>query len=162
MYPERESRAYFHTATSTNSPQLQYCHARDGKDDWCTPMEGVPHPLHIEQDFPEANEVQRAILELLIRSTWLHPTSDVLSCKVNTMISLNEFTVKDIPDDFWKQEVLGWEQETWGALQVMVSRHAIGPEEGDPSADGYRIEPKTEGEWTLCGAQKMKKTGGFV
>ncbi|KAI4607715.1 hypothetical protein J4E80_009456 [Alternaria sp. BMP 0032] len=141
---------------------LQYCHARDGKDDWCTPMEGVPHPLHIEQDFPEANEVQRAILELLIRSTWLHPTSDVLSCKVNTMISLNEFTVRDIPDDFWKQEVLGWEQETWGALQVMVSRHAIGPEEGDPLADGYRIEPKTEGEWTLCGAQKMKKTGGFV
>jgi hypothetical protein len=125
-------------------------------------LEGVPFPYLHEKDFPEANEVQRATIELLIKSAWIHPTSDVLSCKVNTMISLNEFTTAALPDDFWKQEVLGWEQQTWGAMQIMVSRHAIGPEEGDPSAKGYRIAPKTEGERTLCAAQKMRRTGGFV
>jgi len=125
-------------------------------------MQGIPHAIMNEDDYPEANEVQRATIQLLIKSAWLHPTKNVLSLKVTTMISLAEFKMRVIPDDFWKQEVIGWEQQTWGGMQVMVSRHAIGPEEGDPFADGYGMVPETKGERTLCAAQKMNKTGGFV
>jgi hypothetical protein len=126
-------------------------------------MEGIPYPVVRQHDFPEANEVQLATLELLVKTTWLYPTANVLSCKMNRMLSMSTFKMKTIPDDFWKQEVAGWEQQVWAGMQIAVSRHAIGPEEGDPYADGgYFIAPKTEGERTLCAAQKMKKNGGFV
>ena len=67
-----------------------------------------------------------------------------------------------LPNDFWRQEVLGWEQEQWAAMQIMMSQYAIGPKASDPLADGYWIKPVTEGEKALCGAQKMRKSGEFV
>jgi hypothetical protein len=47
-------------------------------------------------------------------------------------------------------------------MQMAVSQYAIGPKASDPFADAYVIAPQTEGEKALCGAQKMKKSGGFV
>jgi hypothetical protein len=70
--------------------------------------------------------------------------------------------IPSMPDDYWKREVLGWEQEVWAAMQMAVSQYAIGPKASDPFADAYVIAPQTEGEKALCGAQKMKKSGGFV
>ncbi|KAI4709015.1 hypothetical protein J4E89_006417 [Alternaria sp. Ai002NY15] len=142
--------------------QLQYCHARDGQEDWCTPFEGVPYHTFRDFDFPEANSVQRAVLQLIVKAVWLHATVNVMSCKVTTMMSRGDFDIPSVPNGFWKQEVLGWEQEVWAAMQIQVSQHASGPQFGDPFKDDVFLKPETEGEKALCGAQKMRKSGGFV
>ncbi|KAI4684749.1 uncharacterized protein J4E88_004190 [Alternaria novae-zelandiae] len=141
---------------------LQYCHARDGQEDWCTRFEGVPYHTFRDFDFPEANSVQRAVLQLIVKAVWLHATVNVMSCKVTTMMSRGDFDIPSVPNGFWKQEVLGWEQEVWAAMQIQVSQHASGPQFGDPFKDDVFLKPETEGEKALCGAQKMRKSGGFV
>lgn len=78
------------------------------------------------------------------------------------MMSRGDFDVSGLPNNFWKQEVLGWEQEVWAAMQIQVSQHATGPQLGDPFAGEIYLRPETEGEKALCGAQRMKKSGGFV
>jgi hypothetical protein len=57
---------------------------------------------------------------------------------------------------------VGWEQESWAGMQIMVPQYAIGPKARDKLADRYVIPTSTDGEKTLCGAQKMKKSGEFV
>jgi hypothetical protein len=47
-------------------------------------------------------------------------------------------------------------------MQIMVPQYAIGPKARDKLADRYVIPTSTDGEKTLCGAQKMKKSGEFV
>ncbi|KAI4631716.1 uncharacterized protein J4E87_002422 [Alternaria ethzedia] len=141
---------------------LQYCHARDGQEDWCTPFEGVPYHTFRDFDFPEANSVQRAVLQVIVKAVWLHATVNIMSCKVTTMMSRGDFDIPSVPNGFWKQEVLGWEQEVWAAMQIQVSQHASGPQFGDPFKDDVFLKPETEGEKALCGAQKMRKSGGFV
>lgn len=106
--------------------------------------------------------MQRALIQLLINSSWLYQSVNVVSCKVTTLMSKNDFNMEPLPDDFWKQEVIGWEYETWAAMQIAVSNYAIGPQSIDPYEDGYLLKPETQGEKALCGVQKMKKTGGFV
>jgi hypothetical protein len=47
-------------------------------------------------------------------------------------------------------------------MQIMVSQYAIGSKASDKLADPYVISPKPDGEKTLYGAQKLKKSGEFV
>lgn len=142
--------------------QLQYCHARDGQEDRCTPFEGVPYHTFRDFDFPEANSVQRAVLQLIVKAVWLHATVNVMPCKVTTMMSRGDFDIPSVPNGFWKQEVLGWEQKVWAAMQIQVSQYASGPKFGDPFKDNVFLRPETEGDKALCGAQNMRKSGGFV
>lgn len=67
-----------------------------------------------------------------------------------------------LPSDYWKQEILAWEQESWAGLQIALSQYAIGPKASDDLADNYWSKPDTEGEKALCSAMKMKKSGSFV
>ncbi|RAR10171.1 hypothetical protein DDE82_001446 [Stemphylium lycopersici] len=141
---------------------FQYCHARESKAEYCTPMRATPHFELRDTEFPEANSMQRAVLQLLTMSDWLYQTQDIQSCKLSDQINQGNGNTVSLPKDFWKQEVLAWEQEHWAAMQIAVSRYAIGPKTIDPLADGFLLEPQTEGEKALCGVQKMKKSGQFV
>ncbi|KAB2107082.1 hypothetical protein AG0111_0g5246 [Alternaria gaisen] len=141
---------------------FQYCHARDGQDDYCTPFEGLPYHEMNKTHFPDSSSMQQAVLQLLIMSSWLHTTARVQTNQASDLEGRSTYMIPSMPDDFWKREVLGWEQEVWAAMQMAVSQYAIGPKASDPFADAYVIAPQTEGEKALCGAQKMKKSGGFV
>ncbi|CAN9099345.1 unnamed protein product [Alternaria alternata] len=112
--------------------------------------------------FPDSSSMQQAVLQLLIMSSWLHTTARVQTNQASDLEGRSTYMIPSMPDDFWKREVLGWEQEVWAAMQMAVSQYAIGPKASDPFADAYVIAPQTEGEKALCGAQKMKKSGGFV
>jgi hypothetical protein len=106
--------------------------------------------------------MQRAILQQLVVSIWISDTKRVKTNKVTKRMSHSGATIDNLPDDFWKQEVVGWEQESWAGLQIAFSSYAIGPKASDELADIYWIKPETAGEKALCTAQKMKKSGGFV
>jgi hypothetical protein len=147
----------------TNSKH-QFCHARDGKADFCTPLTYRPSYKIEPFDFPELNNsVQRVVLENLLIASWLYTTSDAKRNKAaSRQRSHGNAAIESIPDGFWKEEVIAWEQEAMASLQIAMTQYAIGHKVRDDMADRYWMEPKTEGEKRLCKAQKMKKTGGFV
>jgi hypothetical protein len=106
--------------------------------------------------------MQRAVLQQLVFSIWITDTVGIKTSKAAKCVSTSEPTIDNLPDDFWKQEVYGWEQESWAGLQIAFSQYAIGPKASDELADRYWIKPETQGEKTLCSAMKMKKSGEFV
>lgn len=142
--------------------QFEYCHVRAGKEDFCTPLGGKTDYNFTEFSFPEANEIQRALLQLIVFSSYLYDFAHTDTCQASSLIKRADARIESLPDDQWKQEVVGWEKETWAALQILVSQYAIGPKVSDPLADNYWIHPETRAEKTLCGAQKMTKSGDFV
>jgi hypothetical protein len=146
------------------NPKHQFCHARAGKTDFCTSLAYRPSYKIEPTDFPDLNNsVQRVILENLLIASWLYTTSDARSNKAaERQRSHGGAIIESIPDGFWKEEVLAWEQEAMASLQIAMTQYAIGHKVRDEMADRYWKEPKTEGEKKLCKAQKMKKTGGFV
>ena len=109
--------------------------------------------------------MQRAILQVIISASYLANSVDVRTCKAAKRMLSEKIQIESLPNDFWKQEVLGWEQESFAGLQIAMSRYAIGGEgastEEQPD-DAWWFKPDTEGEKNLCSAQKMKKSGGFV
>ncbi|KAH7372353.1 hypothetical protein BKA66DRAFT_423129 [Pyrenochaeta sp. MPI-SDFR-AT-0127] len=120
------------------------------------------HISYANCNFPEANEIQRALLQLIVFSSYLYDFAHTDTCQASSLIKRADARIESLPDDQWKQEVVGWEKETWAALQILVSQYAIGPKVSDPLADNYWIHPETRAEKTLCGAQKMTKSGDFV
>jgi hypothetical protein len=116
--------------------------------------------------FPEANSMQRAVLQTMIFASWVTHSKDVVTMKAAMLKVASMDEVTSLPADFWKQEVLGWEQESWAGMQYTVTRFAIGGEgsdaPGQKETEGWWIEPKTQGEKALCASQKMRKSGGFV
>ena len=106
--------------------------------------------------------MQRAVLQQLVFSLWLSDTAGITTSQASKRMGSSEATIDSLPDDFWKREVVGWEQETWAALQIAIAQYAIGPKATDELADKYWIKPQTEGEKALCSAMKMKKSGEFV
>jgi len=122
----------------------------------------VPKP---ERDFPEASNMQRALLELVIKASWMSRSADTSSLQATKLLVNGRNKIDKIPDGFWKQEVLGWEQESMAGLQIAVSKYAIGGDGADTEGqadDGWFMKPENESEMKLCAAQKMKKSGGFV
>jgi hypothetical protein len=109
--------------------------------------------------------MQRALLELVISASYLSHTADVLTSKVAKRMLSQKVEIESLPSDFWKQEVLAWEQESYAGVQIAMSRYAtggVGAEAEDQADDAWWIKPGTEGEKNLCKMQKMKKSGGFV
>jgi glutamate formiminotransferase len=152
------------TMHSLTNPEHQFCHARAGKADFCTPFAYRPSYKIEPTDFPDLNNsVQRVVLENLLIATWLYTSSETRSNKVaDRQRSHGTAIIESIPDGFWKEEVLAWEQEAMASLQIAMTQYAIGHKVRDEMADRYWLKPTTEGEKKMCKAQKMKKTGGFV
>ncbi|KAF2736964.1 hypothetical protein EJ04DRAFT_562032 [Polyplosphaeria fusca] len=142
--------------------QTQYCHARSGKDDYCTPMSGLP-PRIPSSMFPEANPLQLSTLRLLRDASQSYDIANGISASgvlANSMVSAGE--VPELPSDQWKKEVLSWQSFGWAGMQTFIATALTGPKELDPSADSYTIQPTSEGDKQLCKALKMRKTGGFA
>lgn len=120
--------------------------------------------MQAPDDFPEASSLQRAILRVLIGFSWLSRTVDSNVCTAMNNRLSNGREIEWLPHDFWKQEVLGWERDSFAGLHVAMSRYARGGEGSDAEQpeDGWFIQPESEGEKQLCSAQKMIKSGGFV
>lgn len=77
--------------------------------------------------------------------------------------SLNtEGIIATLPDDQWISELQGWESITWATHQTVIADFAIGPTLRDPLAISYVLPPTNEAERSLCGMQKMRKSGGFT
>jgi hypothetical protein len=115
--------------------------------------------------FPEANSMQRAVLRVVIGASWEAHMNSVTTCKASERLIDNEPEILSLPDNFWKEEVLGWEQVSWAGVQFVISQYASGAKGSDApgqSEDKWWIEPKTEGEKKLCSLQKMRRSGGFV
>lgn len=112
--------------------------------------------------FPEANELQQALLRLLIFSSCLRDISKATSCKANSILNRADDAVRALPDTWWQEELAMHEYETWTSMQILVSQYAIGPKTTDSQADNYYIKPRTSGEKALCKARKMRKSGEFV
>jgi hypothetical protein len=142
--------------------QNEICHARVGKDDFCTPLQYRPFYDLRPKDFSEASGMQRAVLQQLVFSLWISDTAGITTSKAGYRMGTSSAVIDSIPNGFWKEEVLAWEQESWAALQIAIAQYAIGPKASDELADKYWIKPKTDGEKALCAAMKMKKTGDFV
>lgn len=157
-----EAPARHHINTLLTIEQFEICHARSGKDDFCTPLQYRPFFDLRPEDFPEANGMQRAVLQQLVFSIWLSDSAGIGTNQAARKMGTSEALIDHLADDFWKQEVIGWEKETWAALQIAFSQYAIGPRATDELADRYWIKPETDGEKSLCNATKMKKSGEFV
>jgi hypothetical protein len=109
--------------------------------------------------------MQRALLELVVSAAYLSLTEDSTTCKASKLVLAAKLQIESLPPDFWKKEVLGWEQESFASMQIAMSYYSIGgpgavaEKEAD---DAWWLKPTTEAEKKLCKAQKMKKSGGFV
>jgi hypothetical protein len=68
-----------------------------------------------------------------------------------------------IPDNQWVTEVLHVQNVAWANMQTVIADYAIGPHARYPGGDdGLVTKPMTQGQKSLCGMQKMRKSGGFV
>jgi hypothetical protein len=109
--------------------------------------------------------MQHAVLGLVIGASWLSSTSDVPTCLAQKRMQANQPYINSLPADFWKEEILGWEKESWARLQIAMSRYAIGADGSDTPGQkeaNWWIKPTSDSEKALCSAQKMRKSGGFV
>lgn len=141
--------------------QYQFCIARSGQDDLCTPLSSLPAKLSTAE-LPGADDLQLAILKLLLTVSTLNDITNApnaQSLQVSAMIVSG--LVPELPDDQWKKEVMGWEAWALAGIQILFADFAIGPKVRDPAAS-YTMAPTTAGEKQLCGAMKMRKSGGFA
>jgi hypothetical protein len=152
-----------HRKHISHCSQYQFCHGRKDDSDYCTDLTSLPATVNTEK-FPEASDVQRAGVQLLVTSSYLY--SVVLAPRVvfqaRDMAVQSEGRVTSLPDDQWMREILGWEKYIWASLQTVVSDYAIGYGALTASVQPYVRTQLTPGERELCGLQKMVKPGGFV
>jgi hypothetical protein len=152
-----------HDEQLTDALQYQFCYARDSKDRVCTGLSGLSSEV-TQAVFPDANELQLAVLRLIMSSNYAFDhtfTGEALlagSIKAKT----NE-TLPELPDDQWIKELVWAESKVWAALQVSIADYAIGPTVRDRGVGlNEFIAPVTSGEKQLCGLQKMKHSGDFA
>jgi hypothetical protein len=67
-----------------------------------------------------------------------------------------------VPTDQWITEARAMESSVWAALQVSLVDYAIGLRVRSAELADYVVYPITSGDKELCGAQRMRKAGGFV
>ncbi|CAI6342197.1 unnamed protein product [Periconia digitata] len=143
--------------------QYQFCHARGGgQDDFCSRLHGLPGET-TNYLWPEANELQRQFLELILRSILRY---DISWGPLRDQLLAGEQIVKGytegLPNDQWIKEVAVWESYVWAALQITLADYAVGTTLRDPAAVNYTNAPVTAAEKELCGSILMKKSGGFA
>jgi hypothetical protein len=113
--------------------------------------------------WPEATDIQLVILQL-IRDASLE--MDITTAPLYDYTQAGELLQKgelpQLPNDQWKAEAIGWESIAWTGLQIRLSDYAIGPKVRDPNAAQYMEPVTTDAERALCGAMKMRKSGGFA
>jgi hypothetical protein len=156
--------------TATEQFQYQFCHARDSKSEFCTELDGLPAEAS-RKVFPDANELQLAVLKLLVTSSYLFDRAKGFPTQVNDYIDAgdaqlkpNEFDdvkIAGIPDDQWRRDLTRAEQVIWASLQAYIADYAIGPTLLEGKAADL-IPPSTDGEKQLCGVQRVKKSGDVV
>jgi hypothetical protein len=115
------------------------------------------------ETFPDANDIQLLILQLL-RDANLEMDISTAPLYDYTLAGelIQKGSIPVLPNDQWKKEAIGWEAFAWTGIQIRLSDYAIGPKVRDPAADTYVEAPSTAVEKELCGAMKMRKSGGFA
>lgn len=109
--------------------------------------------------------MQRALLKLVIGAAYLSRTDASTTSHAAKRILGTKLLIESLPSDFWKQEILSWEQESFASMQIAMSYYSTGgagAEAEKKADDAWWIKPVSEAEKKLCKAQKMKKSGGFV
>jgi hypothetical protein len=87
--------------------------------------------------------------------------SDYSQVLASSMVR-RELVAAHIPADQWITEAKGMEAFVWTALQIAIADYAVGPSLRSPDIADNVPAPATSGDKALCGAQKMRKAGGFV
>jgi len=127
----------------------------------CTKLSYLPASL-TESDLPGASDVQLAVLQLLVASSYFFTLAGSERLRASAQVKRGGY-IDSLPNDQWIKEVIGWESAAWAALQVAVGDYFIGAKVRDPkAADSYARQAATEGEKKLCGMLKMRRSGGFV
>ena len=105
--------------------------------------------------------MQLVALKLLIAATYLFDTTDAVRyLQVNRMIDAGYLT--RLPDGHWVDEVVAWEKKIWAAFQIVISDYAVGYATREKSIAQSLRRNLTTAEQKICGAQKMRKSGGFM
>jgi hypothetical protein len=110
---------------------------------------------------PEASGVQKALLAVLAQTRDYRSILDSDNYEAAESRGGWPYIVS-LPDDQWTKELKRWESSAWATLQIGIPYFATGPLQGGSWAKGNYTMSKTDGEKTLCGMQKMRKSGGFV
>ncbi|KAF2004127.1 hypothetical protein P154DRAFT_485871 [Amniculicola lignicola CBS 123094] len=139
--------------------QYQYCVAQENGKPFCTALSSLP-PNPTPENFPAANDIQLAALQLLVTSGAMYDQGTSGTFDALTQNWMGE--IASLPNNQWEKEVIRWETIAWAGLQALIADYAIGPKHRDQDADGYVKPVTTKGEKQLCRAQKMRKSGGFV
>lgn len=109
-----------------------------------------------------ASPVQVAALQLMIeanRVTFIGQASDL---RASRLMLRDGVVTSQVPSDQWINEVEGLDSVIWASLQTLVADYAIGPGVRTAELEEYVVKPTSPGDKQLCGAQKMRKPGGFV
>ena len=77
-------------------------------------------------------------------------------------LSLAAMPIDSASSTQWINEATSWSKYLLASTQVILADFAMGPGTRSPSSKDKIRRPETEGEKTLCGAQKMRKSGGFA
>ena len=114
-----------------------------------------------KDNFPQANDVQLALLQILVTSGAMADQNTAISYNLDKKIWGQQYT--SISDKQWEIEVKRWETIAWTGIHTLVTDYAIGPKHRDPNeADTYVKPAMTASERQLCSSQKMRKTGGVM
>lgn len=133
--------------------------AQEKGDPHCTALSALPE-FPTKESFPQASDVQLAVLQLLITSGAM---VDQQTSKTFDATGENwDGEVISLPNNQWQREVIRWEAIAWAGLHHMLTDFSIGPKHRDPNADSYVIPATSPGEKQLCQSQRMQKSGGFV
>ncbi|KAH5271964.1 hypothetical protein HBI71_047610 [Parastagonospora nodorum] len=158
---------YFHDGVGSPmgcTIQHQYCIiTKSGQQ--CSVPDGVPvYAIQANatlKGLERASALQLSTLQLLILSNQMLDASDYSQVLTSSMVR-RELVAAHIPADQWIMEAKGMEAFVWTALQVAIADYALGPSLRSPDIADNVTVPATLGDKALCGAQKMRKAGGFV
>jgi hypothetical protein len=114
------------------------------------------------EDWEGASPVQIAALQLMINAHHIVMMHQANYVRASKFMLEDGNIASQIPSTQWIKEVEGFDSFMWASLQTLVADYAIGPSVRTAELQEYIIKPKTLGEKYLCGAQKMRKPGGFV
>jgi hypothetical protein len=146
--------------TDANHVKYQFCHSVKSKPQFCTTLGGLPGDATPEL-FPDANDIQLAVLKLLVTSSISFDKANGAPLLAEGLTDPEGFVTKyAISNEHWKKEVTWVESTVWAALQTAIADYAAGPQVRDPASDW--VKPASRGEKELCGMQKMRKSGGIV
>jgi hypothetical protein len=108
-------------------------------------------------DFPEANDLQMVILNLLASSSHLFDMTNARALlATEAKLPDSTRTIPSLPDNQWILELQAWEAANWVALQKSVTDYAGG------SGETGSVPPDDDAKRRLCQMQKMRKTGDLV